>query len=1433
MLTIAAPVYPAFIEQRAHWTQHELGSMNVVCIGCHALHWSAEKPPASARYRAGTFEACCKRGDALIEKMLPLPEPLNTLMTGINSQSRMFREGLRHWNSQFAFTSISFNMDKRPTATGEGLQLFQVHGAIYHQQGPLLPPAGLDALYSQMYLYDPAFAAQARSRRAPELNPALIRSLTEMLQETCPFIRLYLLAKERFAQISEQGQDYRIILNPQLSLIVESGADMRRENLPTADEVSMILPEEYGTAGFRDIVLAQRLNGVVPHRGFSIINPNHASYLPLHYVLFFPRGELGWHWGRTLNSDGNDRQKLRMPQRAFYRFRLHTRTDEPATILRGQRLLQQFVVDAWAICDQNKLNWLQSNQARLRTDLYNGLQDVLGQDDVNLEEVGKRIILPSSYVGGDRFMQQLYQDSMALVRHFGKPSLFITFTANPKWSEIEQELLPGQTAVDRPDLVARVFHLKVRDLLDQIKNKRIFGPWQGWVWTIEYQKRGLPHLHLLLFLKTDPQFLTAAYVDRFISAELPTEHDAMGHQLRGIIQNTMVHTHCVGGNEKALCMKDLNPAVVSTCHKGYPQTFQEETTIQENGYPLYRRRDTGESFTIPIPGSGGTAVALIDNRRVVPYSPYLSLRYNAHINVEVCGSVQAVKYIHKYIYKGGDRVTVTVDSDQNEIKRYLHGRYIGPTEAIWRLFEFDTHKEQPPVTHLTLHLPGHHAVYFDGNDNPAEVQAQVEAALSTLIAFFAYNMQNEDGRQYLYHEFPEHFVYIRKVGWRKRQKGISIGRMYSASPFMGERYYLRLLLTVVRGATSFDHLKTVDGKSYPTFKSACIALGLLEDDGEWVALFREGAEFMTGRALRHLFALALQHTTITNPLAIWETFGYIMCDDVPHLLTTGRVPVPQGAEEIEGRIDLDYGLYLIQEYLKEFGKSLSEYGLPEPVLSWVLVQARHSNLAIEEELAYDPEQEEEAYNAMRAQLNPEQDHCFREIVNAVEQYEHNPHRNQRSAFFLQGAAGTGKTFLYNCLCSYLRARGKIVLCVASSGIAAQLLPGGRTAHSRFKIPLSNALNTGCNITSNSPLAQLIRSTSLIIWDEVPMQHKSCFEAVNWTLNDICHVSDSCLFGKIPTVLGGDFAQILPVVRRGSRQATVQACIQHSSIWHNLQVIRLKISMRIESNNSNQIFIYFLKSLVNDANMNGKINLPAYIRRVDTVDHLCNQLYPQALLTEAVTSHSALIGRAILAFKNDTVNDFNNSLLDKMPGTEHRFEAVNKVELSEEAAASEPYAVEYLQSINLASIPPSCLRLKIGVPLILIRNLSPKHGMCNGTRLTLLGINRNCLQVAILGGRWDREIRLLPRIKLTTSDEELPFILERKQFPVRLCFAMTVNKSQGQSLIQVGVDLRTDAFTHGQLYVALSRVTTLDGLTLLPSSTTPTVISNIVYPEVLL
>ena len=424
-------------------------------------------------------------------------------------------------------------------------------------------------MYSQVYLYDPADAARQRSGHALNLDANLIGSLTIMLQESNPLLQLYLTANERLAEIRGAEASYRLILNPQLSLVVERGADRRRENLPTADEVSMILPEEYGREGFRDIVLAKRVDGEEVSNAFTLINPNHALYLPLHYVLLFPYGEHGWHWGRRL-VNGPD---SRMPQGAFYRFRLHARVDEPATLFHGQWLFQQFVVDAWAQCDQNKLGWIRSHQRNLRAELYNGLADVLNAGDVDIDQVGKRVVLPSSYVGGDRFMQKLYQDSIAIVRHYGKPSLFITFTANPKWVEIERELLPGQQAKDRPDLVSRVFYLKVQDLLTQLRKTKVFGPWLDWVWTIEYQKGDLPHLHLLVLLRTDHQFLTAANIDQFISAELPSDKDPISKELCGVIQSTMVHTHSVGGNGQAMCMQGLNHLTPETCRKGYPRPF--------------------------------------------------------------------------------------------------------------------------------------------------------------------------------------------------------------------------------------------------------------------------------------------------------------------------------------------------------------------------------------------------------------------------------------------------------------------------------------------------------------------------------------------------------------------------------------------------------------------------------------------------------------------------------------------------------------------------------------------------------------------------------------------------------------------------------------------------------------------------------------------
>jgi hypothetical protein len=146
--------------------------------------------------------------------------------------------------------------------------------------------------------------------------------------------------------------------------------------------------------------------------------------------------------------------------------------------------------------------------------------NALACTDIDPASVGRRVVLLYSYPGSARFIGQCFQDFMAIVRQHDRLSLFITFTANPKWGEIPRKLLPGQQLADRSDLVARVFHMKLNHLLYGLKRKHIFGRYCGSVWTIEYQKHDLPHLHLLLFLYPYDcgRLLDLAVIDRFICA---------------------------------------------------------------------------------------------------------------------------------------------------------------------------------------------------------------------------------------------------------------------------------------------------------------------------------------------------------------------------------------------------------------------------------------------------------------------------------------------------------------------------------------------------------------------------------------------------------------------------------------------------------------------------------------------------------------------------------------------------------------------------------------------------------------------------------------------------------------------------------------------------------------------------------------------------
>jgi ATP-dependent DNA helicase PIF1 len=191
------------------------------------------------------------------------------------------------------------------------------------------------------------------------------------------------------------------------------------------------------------------------------------------------------------------------------------------------------------------------------------------------------------------------------------------------------------------------------------------------------------------------------------------------------------------------------------------------------------------------------------------------------------------------------------------------------------------------------------------------------------------------------------------------------------------------------------------------------------------------------------------------------------------------------------------------------------------------------------------------------------------------------------------------------------------------------------------------------------------------------------------------------------------------------------------------------------------------------------------------------VYPS--LSQNYLTSNWLRDRVILAAKNEDVNDIMNQILAMLPGVVTEHKSIDTVVDADEVVS---FPEQFLNSLDSAGLPPHRLLLKVGPPIILLRNLDPPKP-CNGTRLCVKKLLGNVIEATILTGKGEGETVSIPRIPLTPTD--LPFNFMRLQFPVRLAFAITINKSQGQSIKYCGVDLRSPCFSHGQLYVACSRV----------------------------
>ncbi|AEE09607.1 putative DNA helicase [Cotesia vestalis bracovirus] len=1335
-----------------------IGQMDVVCEYCGALKFSGETPGL-----------CCLNGKVKLPLLTPPPEPLYSLLCGETQESRHFLANTQKYNGCFQMTSFGADIIEErgfnPT--------FKIQGQIHHRIGSLLPFEDTQNKFLQIYFMG---NMEEQLDRRLEINAGMKRAILQDLQcllhEHHALVRLFKSALERMP-----SDDYKVVIKADKR---PSGTHERTFNAPTVDEVAILIVGEQLEK--RDIVLTRRDTGQLQQ-----ISETHRSYDTLQYPLMFWQGEDGYYFNIKMKNPLNGEETTKkVSSMNYYAYRLMIRQNADNYLLRFRRLFQQYCVDMYVKIETERLTFIRLNQAKLRSEEYIHLRDAVNTEG-NAANIGRLTILPATYIGSPRHMHEYAQDAMTYVRHYGRPDLFITFTCNPKWIEITQLLLPGQTSSDRHDITARIFRQKIRSLMNFIVKQRVFGDTRCWMYSIEWQKRGLPHAHILIWLV---ERIQPDQIDDIICAEIPDYE--VDPDLHDVVTTNMIHGPCGAINPQSPCMVD------GKCSKRYPRKLTAETVTGNDGYPLYRRRspdDNGRTVTTKVKRMD----FVVDNSWIVPYSPLISKSFKTHCNVEYCNSVKSIKYICKYVTKGSDMAVFGLQSSNtnDEISRYQVGRYVNCNEAIWRIFAFPIHERHPTVTHLAVHLENGQRVYFTASN--ATQRAETPPA-TTLTSFFAICQSDQFARTLLYSEMPRYYTWnASSKNFQRRKQGDAVpgypdvrstdalGRMYTVHPKNNECFYLRLLLVNVRGPTSFESLRTVNGVIFPTYRAACEELKLLENDSHWDTTIAEAIICASPSQIRTLFAIIISTCFPSNPCNLWHKYKDNMSEDILHQIrVSSRNHDIEMNEEIHNR-----ALLLIEDmcYLM-CGNLLIRLGMPAPYRE----MNDAFNRELEREREYDHQELDLVVQTNVPLLNYQQKKVYDTLMKAIDD-------ENGGLYFLDAPGGTGKTFLMSLVLATVRARSNIAVAVASSGIAATLLEG-------------------------CPMAKVLAVSKIIIWDECTMAHKRALEALNRTLKDLRN--DSRCFGGAMILLSGDFRQILPVIPRSTAADEINACLKSSNLWRHVKKLQLTTNMRVAllNDTSAEDFSEQLLTIGNGQvpvdESSGLISFPNnFCNFVSSKDELINNVFPEIISN--YKNYEWMSERAILAAKNKDVDDLNNIIQNKIIGTMHSFKSIDCVTNEDEATN---YPIEFLNSLDVPGLPPHNLRLKVGSVVIMLRNINqPK--LCNGTRLVVRKLMNNVIYATIMIGKFKGEQVLIPRIPMIPTD--MPFEFKRLQFPIRLAFAMTINKSQGQSLKVCGLNLEHSCFSHGQLYVACSRVGRPSALFVFaPDNKT----KNVVYHKVL-
>ncbi|XP_074351612.1 uncharacterized protein LOC141690736 [Apium graveolens] len=676
-------------------------------------------------------------------------EPLRSLLYG-SERTIHFKLNHHLYNSLFVMCSSGGKIDHKINKGGAPY-CFKVKGQNLHLLGSMLPADGESPKFCQVYIYDTENELENRMNliggSRDEIDESIVEALMDMLNQHNELVRQFHTARERF-KYNEQ------------------------------DEFRLFLLSSQSASG--------RLN---------IIGPtDEVGGLILQYPLLFPHAEEGFHTkipliktkfskSADLNPDDNDFEKKHreyISMKEYYCYKLMIRHSEGLTLHLSGHLWQQYVVDSFCAIEQYLLDWVTTHQTTIRSDLYTSIRDALRKGDHNPNYIGKAVVLPASFTGSQRYMSQNFKDALALCRAIGHPSLFLTMTCNKKCPEITEMMksLLGVYVCDAPDIVSRVFKLKLDQLMHLIKMENYFGKCIGVMHVIKFQKWGLPHMHMLIWLHPDARPKIVAQIDALVSAEIPDKDtDPVGY---AAVSNYMIHGPCGVDNTYSPCM--------------------------------------------------------VKGR---------------------CSMVTRILMIVVF----------------------------------------------PFIIDATL--------------------AEVDSKRTKLEAWFEANKEFPTARDFTYVEFSTHFTWLpRECKWRPRQRGDVVGRLTEVHATGGDLLYLRMLLMRRKGSTSFDELRKVEGHVFESFKEACAAMGLLQNDSQWHEAMVENSHSSLVKQLREMFFNILAYCSISDPLFLWNAQWKCMSDDI--ILLKCKESRNRNLHLPDCDIQ-NFALAEIEKLLNDIGKSLKDF----------------------------------------------------------------------------------------------------------------------------------------------------------------------------------------------------------------------------------------------------------------------------------------------------------------------------------------------------------------------------------------------------------------------------------------------------------------------------------------------------------------------------